>query len=217
MATRSHGRVHLPACERHLRSVLIGIAHAPLVASHPHSRLLGGSGSFGTSSWFAGYNLPEAMGYVGLLPVVGAFALLGRLRFGRPFPDWLVWHVIALVGIILAIGSFTPLGHVMAALPLFGGQRLQSRNIAITDLALAVLLAYWVDDVLKRPDLRIARDPGAASGADPSASGFWASSPSSPPPCSPPSPSPTPSPWPLPPGHGARDHRCCGNNDRCSS
>jgi hypothetical protein len=112
--------------------------------------LLGGSGSFGTSSWFAGYNLPEAMGYVGLLPVVGAFALLGRLRFGRPFPDWLVWHVIALVGIILAIGSFTPLGHVMAALPLFGGQRLQSRNIAITDLALAVLLAYWVDDVLKR-------------------------------------------------------------------
>jgi hypothetical protein len=112
--------------------------------------LLGGSGSFGTSSWFAGYNLPEVMGYVGLLPVVAAFALLGRLRFRRPLPDWLVWHVMAVVGIVLAIGSFSPLGHVMAALPLFGGQRLQSRNIAVTDLGLAVLLAYWVDDLLRR-------------------------------------------------------------------
>ena len=112
--------------------------------------LLGGSGSFGTSTWFAGYNLPEAMGYVGLLPVVAAFALLGRLRFRRPLPDWLVWWVIGVVGIVLAIGSFSPLGHVLADLPLFGGQRLQSRNIAITDLALAVLLAYWVDGLLSR-------------------------------------------------------------------
>jgi hypothetical protein len=112
--------------------------------------LLGGSGSFGSSTWFAGYNLPEAMGYVGLLPVVAAFALLGRLRFRRPLPDWLVWHVTAIVGIVLAIGSFSPVGHVLAALPLFGGQRLQSRNIAVTDLALAVLLAYWVDGLLSR-------------------------------------------------------------------
>jgi hypothetical protein len=120
--------------------------------------LLGGSGSFGTSSWFAGYNLPEVMGYVGLLPVVAAFGLLGRLRFRRPLPDWLVWQVMAVVGIALAIGSFSPLGPVLAALPLFGGQRLQSRNIAVTDLALAVLLAYWVDDLLRR------RAAGAAPG-----------------------------------------------------
>jgi hypothetical protein len=112
--------------------------------------LLGGSGSFGTASWFAGYNLPEVMGYVGIVPVVGAFALLGRLRLRRPLPDWIVWHVMALIGIILAIGSFTPLGHLLAAMPLFGGQRLQSRNIAVTDLALAVLLAYWIDDLLRR-------------------------------------------------------------------
>ncbi|MGH9016266.1 MAG: hypothetical protein ACRDY1_00825 [Acidimicrobiales bacterium] len=110
--------------------------------------VLGGSGSFGTSAWFAGYNLPEALGYVGIVPVVGAFALLGTLRWRRPLPDWFAWWIIALIGGILAIGSFTPLGHVLAAIPLFGGQRLQSRNIAITDLALAVLLAYWADHIL---------------------------------------------------------------------
>jgi hypothetical protein len=110
--------------------------------------LLGGSGSFGTSGWLPGYNLPEVMGYVGLLPVVGAFALLGTLRRRRPLPDWLVWHAVALAGGLLAVGSFTPLGHFLSAFPLFGGQRLQSRNIAITDFALAVLLAYWVEAVL---------------------------------------------------------------------
>jgi hypothetical protein len=112
--------------------------------------LFGGSGSFGTAAWFTSYNLPEVMGYVGLLPLVGAFALLGTLRRRRPLPDWIVWHAMAVIGGVLAVGSFTPLGHVLASIPLFGGQRLQSRNIAVTDLALAVLLAYWADRVLRR-------------------------------------------------------------------
>ena len=87
---------------------------------------------------------------MGLLPLVGAFALLGTFRRRRGVPDWLVWHIVAVVGIVLALGSFTPLGHILSAIPLFGGQRLQSRNIAVTDFALAVLLAYWVDDILRR-------------------------------------------------------------------
>jgi hypothetical protein len=112
--------------------------------------LLGGSGSFGTSTWFASYGLPEVMGYAGLLAIVSAFGLLGTLRRRRPLPDWLAWEVIAAVGILLALGGNTPLGHFFAHLPLFGSQRLQSRNIAVTDLALSVLLAYWVDQVLRR-------------------------------------------------------------------
>ena len=113
--------------------------------------LLGGSGSFGTASWFAGYNLPEVMGYVGLVPVVAAFALLGTWRRRGRLPDWLVWHIVAVVGALFAVGSFTPLGHLLSSVPLFGGQRLQSRNIAVADFALAVLLAYWVDGVVRRP------------------------------------------------------------------
>ena len=112
--------------------------------------LLGGSGSFGTSSWFVSYSLSEVMGYAGLLAIAAAFGLLGTLRHRRPLPDWLVWEVIVVAGILLALGGNTPLGHLFSHLPLFGDQRLQSRSIAITDVALAALLAYWVEEVLRR-------------------------------------------------------------------
>ena len=52
---------------------------------------------------------------------------------------------MALAGVVLALGGNTPLGNVLYHLPLFGDQRLQSRNILVLDLALAVLLAYWAD------------------------------------------------------------------------
>ena len=108
--------------------------------------LLGGSGSVGQPAFFAGYQLAEVTSYVGILPLVAALAMLGRLRRRGPVPGWLVWHLIALAGIILALGGNTPAGQLLAHLPLFGLQRLQSRNIMITDTALAVLLAYWVDE-----------------------------------------------------------------------
>jgi len=107
--------------------------------------LLGGSGSLGQPSFFGFYNLTEVTSYVGILPLVAAFALLGRLRWRRRPPEWLVWHVMALAGVALALGGNTPLGNVLFHLPLFGDQRLQSRNILVLDLALAVLLAYWAD------------------------------------------------------------------------
>src|SRR5579863_3958499 len=107
--------------------------------------LLGGSGSLGQPGFLTNYNLTEATSYVGILPLVAAFALLGRLRLRHRLPEWLVWHVTALVGITLALGSNIPLGHLLYHLPLFGDQRLQSRNILVLDLALAVLLGYWAD------------------------------------------------------------------------
>ena len=92
--------------------------------------------------------------YVGILPLVAAFALLGRLRWRPRPPEWLVWHVMALVGVALALGGNTPLGNVLYHLPLFGDQRLQSRNILVLDLALAVLLAYWADQPFARSRTR---------------------------------------------------------------
>ena len=56
-----------------------------------------------------------------------------------------MWHVTALTGVILALGGNTPLGGLLFRIPLFGDQRLQSRNVLVLDLALAVLLAYWAD------------------------------------------------------------------------
>jgi hypothetical protein len=110
--------------------------------------LLGGSGSLGQPAFFAHYNLAEVTGYIGILPLVAAAALLGRLRLRQRPPEWLIWHVVALLGVVLALGGNTPLGPLLAHLPLYGSQRLQSRNILVTDVALAILLAYWADHVL---------------------------------------------------------------------
>jgi len=107
--------------------------------------LLGGSGSLGQPSFVTSYNLTEVTSYVGILPLVAAFALLGRLRLRPRPPEWIVWHVVALAGVVLALGDNTPVGGLLYHLPLFGDQRLQSRNVLVLDLALAVLLAYWAD------------------------------------------------------------------------
>jgi hypothetical protein len=115
--------------------------------------LLGGSGSLGQPSFFGFYNLTEVTSYVGILPLVAAFALLGRLRWRARPPEWLVWHITALAGVVFALGGNTPLGDLLYHLPLFGDQRLQSRNILVLDLALAVLLAYWADQPFAREAL----------------------------------------------------------------
>lgn len=107
--------------------------------------LLGGSGSLSQPSFFASYNLTEVTSYVGILPLVAAFALLARVRPRARPPEWLIWHLMAVIGVVLSLGGNTPLGAVLYRLPLYGGQRLQSRNVVLLDLALAVLLAYWVD------------------------------------------------------------------------
>jgi len=124
--------------------------------------LLGGSGSFGAASFLPSYNLTEVTGYVGVLPWVGAAALLGQLchrrrGLGRQgLPDWVVWEVVVALGLLLALGGSTPAWHVLIHLPLYGSQRLQSRNILVVDLALSVLLAVWADQWLRRrpPALR---------------------------------------------------------------
>ena len=67
--------------------------------------LLGGSGSLGQPAFFANYNLAEVTGYAGILPLVAAAALLGRLRLRPRLPEWAVWHVMALVGFVLALGE----------------------------------------------------------------------------------------------------------------
>jgi hypothetical protein len=119
--------------------------------------LMGGSGSLGQPAFFTHYNLTEVTGYVGILPLVAAIVLLGRVRLRSRPPEWIVWHVLALVGVVLALGGNTPAGHLLFHLPFFGDQRLQSRNILVTDLALAVLLAYWAEHPLGERSQRLLR------------------------------------------------------------
>ncbi len=113
--------------------------------------LVGGNGTFGLPGYLGSYNLPELSYAVGIVPLVAAFALFGRAirrrKGGTPLG---VWYALIIEGVLLSAGGSTPLGHLLVDIPLYGGQRLQNRNAVIVDLALAVLLAVFVD-VLRSP------------------------------------------------------------------
>jgi hypothetical protein len=108
--------------------------------------LFGGYGNLGEAKFFSHYNLPEVGIYVGLLPLV---ALLSLWRPGwpsrLPARERRTWYIIGLIGLLLALGSNTPLEHVFNAIPLYGHQRLQSRNMIDVSVALCVLFAGWLD------------------------------------------------------------------------
>ncbi len=107
--------------------------------------LLGGYGNFGLATFSGPLNLPELSFGVGILPLVAFISLLPEALRRGSASRLGVWYVLALTGVILALGTNTPFGHVLWHVPLFGSQRLQNRNMGITDFALAVLVAFWAD------------------------------------------------------------------------
>jgi hypothetical protein len=113
--------------------------------------VLGDNGVAHTSRFFATYNLPEVTSYVGLLALAAILAFTAQLfvrsqhqrRILAPF------LALAVVGVVTATGSTTPLGHLFHHLPLFGKTRLQNRNLIFFDLGASVLLAWWLDAIFK--------------------------------------------------------------------
>lgn len=125
--------------------------------------LFGGDGLLHQPSYFNSYNLAEVTGYVGLLPLVAFFALLTR-AFGRRHDpqakEWWLWIGLTVLGLLMAFGSYTPLGGLFGMIPFFNKVRLQSRNLAIADLALAVLFAYWLERALQGREAAALAGPG---------------------------------------------------------
>ncbi len=108
--------------------------------------LLGGYGLLGLPYFFGTYNLPEASTYIGILPLIGFVTLLAPTWSRRlPLGEWRTWTVMAAVGIVLALGSHTPLERLLVHIPLYGSQRLQSRNIMGADLGASALFGWWLD------------------------------------------------------------------------
>ncbi len=106
----------------------------------------GGYGHLGEAQFFSQYNLPEVGVYLGILPLVAVITLLHPRWPSRIGPrDRLTWYVVGLFGYLLALGSHTPLEHVFNSLPLYGHQRLQSRNMITVATAVCVLFAGWLD------------------------------------------------------------------------
>lgn len=116
--------------------------------------ILGGNGLLHQPRWFIEYNLAEVTGYVGLIALVGLFAavgqLVGRTR-RRALPPWVpLFVVLVLVGLVLSWGNYTAAFHGILHIPLVDRTRLQSRNLAIVDLALCILLGWFIDRLLAR-------------------------------------------------------------------
>jgi hypothetical protein len=115
--------------------------------------LFGGNGLLHQPSYFVNYNLPEVTGYVGVLALVAFFAFLTRLtRRGWRAEDrpWTLYVLLIVVGLFATWGSYTPLGHLFRAIPLFGSTRLQSRSIILVDLGLVVFLGWFVQKLVDK-------------------------------------------------------------------
>ena len=106
----------------------------------------GGYGHLGEAQFFGTYNLPEVGIYLGILPVI-AVLTLWHPRWPSRIPprDRLTWYAVGIFGYLLALGSNTPLEHLFDSLPLYGNQRLQSRNMITVATAAVVLFAGWLD------------------------------------------------------------------------
>ncbi|HUY30099.1 MAG TPA: hypothetical protein VMV02_03795 [Acidimicrobiales bacterium] len=127
-----------------------------LVAPH----LLGG-GPIGLRPYVGSYNLAEIDGYPGMLALVAITWLATRWRSPGAV-RWRVWYVVGAIGLLVAIGSATPLPHLLAHLPVVGSSRLPSRALVLVALAASMLLAHFADDVLETAATPV---PGASPGA----------------------------------------------------
>jgi hypothetical protein len=139
--------------------------------------LLGGNTNFHLMVYQGSYNIEELTIGVGLVAVAAALAYLPALlgsfwawlsRIARPTASEVdpvtgvaggppatarplaVWYVMGVVGVLLTLGTDTRLGDILVKIPLYGGERLQNRNAELIDLALVVLLAFFVDDLVGR-------------------------------------------------------------------
>ena len=108
--------------------------------------LFGGYRTANLGSYFSYYNLPEVDIYLGILPLVALVALFHpRWPSRLPGRERLTWYLVGLLGLLLALGGSTPLEHLFNAVPLYGHQRLQSRNMITVCTAVCVLFAGWID------------------------------------------------------------------------
>jgi hypothetical protein len=121
--------------------------------------LYGGFGHLGEAMFFSTYNLPEVEIYMGILPVIAVLSLWRRRWPSRlAARERTTWYVVGLIGILLALGPHTPLEHLFNAIPLYGQQRLQSRNMIDVAVATCVLFAGWIDRRTDAPDENRALD-----------------------------------------------------------
>ncbi|MHB8294531.1 MAG: hypothetical protein ACYDH5_07860 [Acidimicrobiales bacterium] len=130
----------------------VGMLPLAAIASLP-SMMARGSGRARATGRLTGRRARGAGGSVGAAGggVGGAAAGL------RPGSGWGIWYLIGAIGTVLALGSYTPVSHLMFHVPAYDLLRLPSRNMLWLDLSAAVLLAFWVDRCLLEPSNKPSR------------------------------------------------------------
>lgn len=101
----------------------------------------------GPHAFWGPWNRVE-VGYLGVLPVALAGAgLLARRGHNRQTLPTGFFVAVAAIGLILALGSSTPLYRLVHELPLFRNLRAPARFIVLTDLGLAALAGWGLDNL----------------------------------------------------------------------
>lgn len=118
-----------------------------LLSVVPH--VLGG-GPIGLEAYAGPYNLAELDAYCGILGLVAVISLTAAWRSARAV-NLRVWYVVGALGVLLALGSHTPLEHLVQHLPVVGEQRLPSRALILLSLASSMLVGQWVEVQLSAP------------------------------------------------------------------
>lgn len=118
-----------------------------------------GYGSYGSAplpNYFASYNLAEISVYPLAATIAGSLLALFSKRLSTYSPTTQsTYKAVAVVSLLFALGAYTPLEHLAYHLPLYGSQRLPSRNLFGVDLALVALFVGVIDKRLRSGPMRI--------------------------------------------------------------
>jgi len=103
--------------------------------------VFGGVGTFYQPPYFGTWNITEVTGYIGLLPLL--LAVIGFLTYRNKSLAWF-WVGVAVLTLLLALGSTTPLAQLFYHLPVYNKFRAQARHFIEMALAVSVLAGLGV-------------------------------------------------------------------------
>lgn len=116
--------------------------------------LFGGPGAFNIPTYFGPFNWEETVIYPTISPVIALLATLNQVRKRIITSELTPYLFIAIVGTVLALGTYTPLEYLLVHVPLYGQQRLAGRNMLAFDLAVYAIFGIWLDRALIKYEVK---------------------------------------------------------------
>lgn len=110
--------------------------------------LFGGPGALPISGFYGPFTWEEVTIYPTIGPIIALFATISRAAKRTLESKLLPYLLVAIVGTILALGSYTPIESLLYHVPLYGEQRLPGRNVLMLDVAVFAFFAVWLDRIL---------------------------------------------------------------------